>query len=307
MIKKLIYHLIVVFIIFSTLWFVIEKFSKFNPVFTAIQDIKFSDIYFSYFNSINPSSEIYIVDIGMKSHKQTRFEIAEFIEKVNKKHKPSVIGVDVYFEYNKEKINQKLISSLAMDNVVRMFKLSEDNFLVNGRNKSILYPDFSFLPGLDTNLFNKDGFTFGLGVATDHPCIRFYKPNLNLNGKTYNHFSKLVAQKHLNKTDQYINSEINFDKKIMINYNVDFSKNRISINDSSRYHELKDKIVLIGLNTYKNDGSPLYNYDIHFTPKNKNYIGRSAKDSYGIAIISTTISNITYNDHLQYNKFLHGK
>ena len=68
MIKKLIYHLIVVFIIFSTLWFVIEKFSKFNPVFTAIQDIKFSDIYFSYFNSINPSSEIYIVDIGMKSH-----------------------------------------------------------------------------------------------------------------------------------------------------------------------------------------------------------------------------------------------
>ena len=70
----------------------------------------------------------------------------------------------------------KLISSLAMDNVVRMFKLSEDNFLVNGRNKSILYPDFSFLPGLDTNLFNKDGFTFDQVLQRIIHVLGFIKP-----------------------------------------------------------------------------------------------------------------------------------
>ena len=41
---------------------------------------------------------------------------------------------------------------------------------------------------------------------------------------------------------------------------------------SIQNYELKDKIVLIGINTYKN-GKPYYNDDVHFTPKNKNYIG----------------------------------
>ena len=58
-----------------------------------------------------------------------------------------------------------------MDNVVRMFKLSEDNFLVNGRNKSILYPDFSFYQDLTLIYLIKMDLLLP-GVATDHPCIR---------------------------------------------------------------------------------------------------------------------------------------
>ena len=296
MLKKIIYHLLVVVAVFFTLNFLGNKLDKLNPIIKAISEIRFSDIYFSFSDNIKPSSEIYIVDIGYKDPIKSRSEIADFIDKINKEYKPSAIGLDVYFDskYKDDPINQRLISSLSMDNVVRMFKVTEDF--------NILYPDFSVLPGLDTNAISKDGYTFGLGDATQHPCIRYYKPTFEIEGKTYNHFSKLIAQKHLNQTSKELSSDINFKNKMMIKYNADFSKNRISIHDSTRYHELKNKIVLIGLNTYKDDGTPLYNDDLHFTPRNKNYIGRSAKDSYGIEILGNIISNLIKDDHLSYNE-----
>lgn len=296
MLKKVIYHLLVVVAVFLTLKFITNKLDKLNPIAKAITEIRFSDMYFAFSDKIKPSSEIYIVDIGDKDPIKSRAEIADFIEKINKQYKPKAIGVDVYFDskYKDDPINQRLISSLLMDNVIRMFKVTEDF--------NILYPDFSVLPGLDTNTILKDGYTFGLGDATQHPCIRHYKPTYEIEGKTYHHFSKLIAQKYLNKTPKELSSDINFKNKMMIKYNTDFSKNRISINDSTRYHELKDKIVLIGINTYKNDGTPFYNEDIHFTPRNPNYIGRSAKDSYGIEILGNIVSNLIKDDHLSYNE-----
>jgi CHASE2 domain-containing sensor protein len=296
MLKKIIYHLLVVVAVFFTLNFLGNKLDKLNPIIKAISEIRFSDIYFSFSDNIKPSSEIYIVDIGNNDPIRSRTEIAHFIEKINKEYKPRVIGVDVYFDskYKDEPINQKLIASLSMDNVIRMFKVKEDF--------NVLYPDFSVLSSLEINTFSNDGYTFGLGDATQHPCIRYYKPTFEIDGKTYNHFSKLIAQKYLDQSSEELSLDKNIEHKMMINYNTDFTDNRIDINDSTRYHELKDKIVLIGLNTYKNDGTPFFNDDLHFTPKNSNYIGRSAKDSYGIEILGTIISNLINDDHLSYNE-----
>ena len=177
-----------------------------------------------------------------------------------------------------------------------MFKVTEQDYYPNGKRETVISPDFSMLPGISIDTEAKEGYTFGLGDATKHPCIRYYKPSYNIDGVNYHHLSKLIAEKYLDE------KLINFDEKKIINYNTDFSKNRIDINDSSRYHELKDKIVLIGLNSYKEDGTPLFNDDIHFTPKNPNYIGRSSKDSYGIEILSQITSNIINDDHLKYNE-----
>ena len=296
MLKKVIYHLLVVVAVFFTLNFLGKKLDKLNPIIKAISEIRFSDIYFSFSDNIKPSSEIYIIDIGDKDPIKSRAEIANFIEKINKEYKPRAIGVDVYFDskYKDESINQRLISSLSMDNVIRMFKVKEDF--------NVLYPDFSVLSSLEINTFSNDGYTFGLGDATKHPCIRYYKPTFEIDGKTYNHFSKLIAQKYLDQSSEELSLDKNIEHKMMINYNTDFTDNRIDINDSTRYHELKDKIVLIGLNTYKNDGTPFFNDDLHFTPKNSNYIGRSAKDSYGIEILGTIISNLINDDHLSYSE-----
>ena len=295
MLKKVIFHFAVVSAVFLTFCFIGDKIEKLNPIINAVSDINFSDIYF-LLNDAKPSSEIYIVDIAYKDPISSRAEIADFIEKINKQYKPKAIGVDVYFEskYKDEPINKGLITALSMDNVTRMFKVTEEF--------KILYPDFSVLPALDTNTILKDGYTFGLGNVTQHACIRYYKPTFEIQGKTYNHFSKLIAQRYLNQTSEKLSSEKNIEHKMMINYNTDFTKNRIGINDSTRYHELEDKVVLIGLNTYKDDGTPFYNEDLHFTPKNPNYFGRSAKDSYGIEILATIISNRINDDHFSYSE-----
>ena len=295
MFKKIIYHLIIILALSFTIKRGVDFFEDKNPVIKAISEISFSDLYFSIDNKLKPSSEIFIVDIGDKDPIKSREEIAIFIEKVNANYKPKVIGVDVYFDskYKEESINQRLITSLSMDNVIRLFKVKQ---VFN-----IIYADFSVLSSLEAYPLSKYGYTFGLGDATMHPCVRYYKPTFEIKGKTYDHFSKLIAQKYLEESDKKFSSNINFNHKMMINYNVEFSDNRIDINDTTRYHELKDKIVLIGINTYRN-GKPFYNDDVHFTPKNKNYIGRSEKDSYGIEILGNIVSNlINPDDALSYS------
>ena len=289
------YHFAIILSILLIFSLIGDRIQQLNPIIKAVKDISFTDIHF-LFNDTKPSTEIYIVDIGNKEPIKTRGEIADFISKINKQYKPRVIGVDVYFDskYKDDSINQALTTALSMDNVIRMFKVTEEF--------KILYPDFSVLPALDTNTILKDGYTFGLGAVSQHACIRFYKPTFEIKGKTYNHFSKLIAQRYLNHKSDKLSSEKNIEHKMIINYNTDFTKNRISINDSSRYYELEDKVVLIGINTYRDDGMPFYNDDLHFTPKNPNYIGRSPRNSYGIEILATIISNRINDDHFSYSE-----
>lgn len=300
--KKIFYHFLFALFSFFLLSTLINKIEKLNPVVKAIKEVSLSDIYFSYIKENKLSNDVYIVDIGLDNPNNTRVKITDFINQVNSKYKPIVIGVDVFFE-NKvdDDIDFRLSNALSENNVVRIFKIIEKEF---NEENTILYPDFGSLPNLDTNTVEKDGYTFGLGDATDHPCIRYFKPRLIFKNNTYNHFSTLVARKYLNQKQRNFDNSLNLNHKMMINYNRDFSNNRISIEDSSRYKELEGKIVLLGINTYKNDGFPLYNDDIHYTPKNKYYIGRSEKDSYGIEILAQIISNFINLEHLSFKEDL---
>ena len=302
MIKRTLYHLVFALLLLLIVFSLLNKLEKFNPVVKAIKEVSLSDIYFSYIKESKISNDIYIVDIGLDTPKNTRVKITDFINQVNSKYKPTVIGVDVFFE-NKvdEDVDFRLSNALSENNVIRIFKIIEKEF---NKENTILYPDFGSLPNLDTNTVEKDGYTFGLGDATDHPCIRYFKPKFIFENTTFNHFSSLVAKKYLNYKKQDFDNSLNLNHKMMINYSRDFSNNRISIDDSSRYKELKGKIVLLGINTYKNDGFPLYNDDVHYTPKNRYYIGRSEKDSYGIEILAQIISNFIHLEHLSFKEDL---
>lgn len=298
--KKILYHFLFALFSFFLLSTLINKIEKFNPVIKALKELSFSDIYFAYIQEKTSSDDIYIVDVGYENHHNTRVNITNFINEVNSKYKPSVIGVDVFFENEIDKeIDLKLSNSLSENNVIRIFKMIEKSF---DENESLIYADFGSLPNLDTNTVEKDGYTFGLGDATEHPCIRYFKPTFIHQKNKYNHFSSLVAEKHMKFIGENFDADLNLNYKMMINYNKDFSSNRININDTSRYHELEGKIVLLGINTYKNDGFPLYNDDVHYTPKNKYYIGRSEKDTYGIEILANIVSNLINSEYLSYKE-----
>lgn len=300
--KRILYHFLLIFTIGLLFTIIVNKIENLNPILKSIADIRFSDLYFSI-NDRDESSEIFIVDIGQKDPLQTRKEIANFIKKVNDTHRPKVIGVDVYFDakYKDAAINNLLTEQLSSDNVIRVFQVQKTE-------KGDYYPDHSYLPGLETNNSSQEGYSFGLGKPTEYPCVRYFKPTFQIKKQKSNHsinlISKLIAEKYLAYDNEKLSAEINLEKKMMINYNINFEKNRIDINDSTRYHELENKIILIGINTYNSKGYPLYTDDTHFTPLNKNYIGRSIPDSYGVEILATIVSNLINNEYLSFNPIL---
>ena len=89
----------------------------------------------------------------------------------------------------------------------------------------------------------------------------------------------------------------------MINYKYLYN-DPISITDESKYEKLKDKIIIIGLFTKDKNGKPIYNEDVHYTPSNKHFFGKSPPDMYGGEILATIISNILNNDFIKFNKTL---
>ena len=137
MLKKVICHFAIVSAALLIFSFIGNRVEKLNPIIKAVNDIKLSDIFFLFSDNLETSSEIYIIDIGDKDPVKSREDIASFIEKINDQYMPKVIGVDVFFDskYKDEPFNKKLITSLSMDNVIRMFKV-EDDF-------NIFYPNFS--------------------------------------------------------------------------------------------------------------------------------------------------------------------
>lgn len=286
MYKKLFLHFLLSVFLGLSIHFITEEIESLNPIKNAIVDISFSDLYFAS-SQKKVSDDIFIVDIGAKNSETTRKEIANFIQFVNEKYKPSVIAVDVLFDSQSknDSVNNFLTEQLNSKNVIKIFKV----------NKEYKFPYYSSLPGLK---FNDDGYTFSLGEVLKNPCIRYYKPFIKLDSTRYFHFSKKVAEKFLNKN---LESEVNFNKKMMINYNVDFNKNIIDINDTINFSKLKNKIVFVGISKLNKNGFPLFTEDTHFTPVNQTFIGRSKPDMYGISILATITSNLINYESISYN------
>ena len=286
-------HLICICLFYLFFYSILSQINALNPIQKVLRDFKFSDIYFSHFLEKEKDRNIYLIDIGLKSPEITRNEITKFINEVNDKYKPRVIAIDVRFLNNKNtstETNVNLINALKKDNIVLPYSLQyEEN-----ENGPVVIEARSELP---IN-YNKVSLGFTNNFATDnveYSVSRFFTPVLNLNNKIHNHFSYVVSKK-FNPDSIY-----SFDKgqKIMINYKYEYD-NPISINDNSSYFKLKDKIVIIGLFTKKNNGDPLYNEDVHYTPSKKPAIGKSPPNLYGAEILANIISNINNQSYIKY-------
>ena len=97
MYKKLFLHFLLSVFLGLSIHIITEEIESLNPIKNAIVDISFSDLYFAS-SQKKVSDDIFIVDIGAKNSETTRREIANFIQFVNEKYKPSVIAVDVFFD-----------------------------------------------------------------------------------------------------------------------------------------------------------------------------------------------------------------
>ena len=292
---KLIKHLVVIFSIGLIVYVVLHALHVLNPIEKLWADFKFSDIYFGSVQEQEIDDEIYFVDVGLKTPHITRKEIFEFINYVNKEYKPKIIGIDVDFPIDKtisNEINNSLIKSLQQDNIVLCYHLEKINnkWL---KNKSELLIDYSQVShGYTNNLREKNEVDFGVE--------RFFKPAVIEDDDTLKHFSIVIAEKMNMKVASSI---LQANNKVMINFQYKYH-NPISLGDVKNYYKLKDKIVIVGLFTKNKEGYPLYNDDVHYTPSNKYYLGKSPPNMYGGEVLASIISNLNHNTFIKYYKYL---
>ena len=293
-------HLLIILLFGSLVYNIFHVLHLLNPIEKIWADFKFSDIYFSTIQEKKLDSNIYFIDIGFKDNSTTRTEISNFINTIQKKYRPKIIALDVQFKFDPNVpsvINQNLINSLNNDNIILSYELQKIKSLDNKndskwRKISSEYPiNKNISDGYVQNLISVPGFDFGVE--------RFFQPMVKQDGKLFKHFSISVAE----KLNLDVSKLLKNNNKVMINYKYLYN-DPISITDESKYEKLKDKIIIIGLFTKDKNGKPLYNEDVHYTPSNKHFFGKSPPDMYGGEILATIISNILNNDFIKFNKTL---
>lgn len=295
--KRFLLHLLCL-LLFGLLYLPISKLDSLNPITHTFKDLAFSDIYFSKIRkntaADTATSLINIVNIGRKDKTITRAEVTKFLNAVNNgKFQPKVIGVDVMFEsYTDSLTDMELSKAIKKNNIVMVNKIEEI--------KDDLFTSISSLKKFQSNHF---GFS-NQWIEEDKPLTeRYFKPRFQLsNNEIVDHFSLKIAQVYNNDSyEEFCKKDM--DNPHLINYRGDYSKkNRFEINDTTNFKKFKDKIVLIGLYEFGEDKQPLYNEDLHWSPTNERYFGRSAQNVYGIEIQANIIANIVNNDFIIHSK-----
>ena len=299
LLKRFLFHILILSLL-GLLFIPISKIDGLNPLTHSFKDLTFSDIYFSKIRkglkSDTSFSNIYILNIGSKDKITTRKEIAKFLEKVdNKKYKPKVIGIDIMFEsYSGDTaVDNQLAINLKSENIVSVNKIEK----IDEINQ--------FIVSKSLNKFKTEKFGFSnQWIEKDRPLTeRYFKPIFKIDESlTFEHFSLAISKIYdENAYNQFIKKDLG--QPFLINYKGNYSvSNCFDINDTSQYFKLKDKIVLIGLYENNQNHQPVYNEDLHYTPTNEKYFGRSKPDKYGIEILANIISNIVNNDFIKYSK-----
>lgn len=299
LIKRYFYHISLLFIICIPLS-ILKVIKDFNPVEKIFADIRFSDLYFQDKYSENKkSNNIYIVDIGTdKSIDTSRKKLTNFLKEVNhNEFRPKVIGIDLFLNtYNNSEIDSQLSIELKDSNVILSSQI--EPFKDGNIDMEIcMFPRKLFLNN------NACGFTnLGDKIQDHEKTVRFFKPEIKINEKTYRHFSLEVAKKFSNSKFNNFEKNIRTDIPCVINYNLNFKENRIDLNEINDFEFLKNKIVLIGLYNLDKNNKPTYLEDIHFTPTNKKMIGKSLPDMYGVEIHANIIQSIIDENVVKSNK-----
>ena len=263
-----------------------------NPFQRELSDFRFTDIYFGHFNEKEKDNDILLVDVGFKDNEETRVQITDFINNVNKNFKPKVIAVDVNFKYDKSvsnNVNSNLITALESENIIIYYDLIKmnDKWLKNRSEIPINYKKIR--EGYTNCLVEKD--TFGV--------LRFFQPYVVQDKDTMKHLSLIISEQFGVSPKKSL--EIN--KKAMINFSYNFNE-PIEISDTSNLEVFKDKIIILGLFTKNNIGQPQFNDDIHYTSSNRHYLGKSFPNMYGGEVLATIVSNIKNDSFIEYYKNL---
>lgn len=305
----------------------LKMFDAFDPIGKAFGDMEITDIAFSKFRDdkhVMADTNIVIVNIGYLS----RGEIGQQIQTLNRLN-PKVIALDIIFSCDggiKDPVNcpqaydtlNNMIFASAIEEAGERMVMAQKIW----QSTALQQQDVAIYDSMehtDPELLQNahEGFV-NLDTDAEHQedlkICRRLNPKMEVNGKTELAFSTMIAMLYDSaKAKRYLerNNELE-----IINYGGNIADWHGASNFSGRYAVLdvdqwadtttydpkmiEGKIVILGfLGADLRDTS----WDDKFiTPLNKNYIGKTRPDMYGVVVHANAVSMILNEDYINETK-----
>ena len=281
---------IAVFVFLILLGMIPINFYVLNPMKLALKDFDFNDIAYAKAHkddAIKNDRRIVIVNTGHLD----RAELGFLIETVNA-YKPKVIGLDIYFEGEREP---------EKDSILREAFRKTKNLVAVSVADTV---DHHIT--IRENYFDDVLSTRGYAnlVGEDIGTIRSYAPFEEVDGKNYPQITSAIvkefdqsAYKKLEKRNKDVET-INYTRAVN---NEDKKKYQVVepddlFNNNVDSNLLKDKIVLMG---YINLNDPNDIEDKKFTPMNHKFYGKQHPDMFGVVVQANIISMVLDGNYIK--------
>lgn len=249
------------------------------------------DIYDLVYSSKNKQSFKRDPRIVLISYADSLGQIARQVELI-KSAGPRVIAIDASFESKKDTAGIKQLKK-TLSNI--------NNLIIGSR---LIYDrgskKISITRGIMEGAVKSENFGYINLLGDEVSVIRNFTPSMRVAGTRELAFAAAISLKYdAGITKKYLERK----NKVEV---IDYSGGQnyfttIAGEDLSYYllegqlgNMLKDKIVILGYFTLK---GPLVMNDIHYTPLNERFAGRSWPDNYGIVIQANIISMILDGRH----------
>lgn len=293
LIRDVFFSTIFVFICIFLFRLVLVNIHFLDPMKNALRDFEILDLAYTSLKEQHENkadTNIVIVNIGLLDRKG----IAHLLNTINK-FQPKVVGLDIAFYELKDTETDSLLAETLKNtrNLVKaaVFEYTGEH---SAEYSGLLYSHPEF------NTFGENAFV-NFVSAEQESTVRYYIPFEIYQGRKIDFFATAVAGKFLSEKP-HVNLEHQNPKPELIRYKGN-SENFIvfepaDIFDSNENLKiLKNKIVLVGFMGNGYDKTELE--DLHFTPMNPKYSGRSFPDMYGIVIHANIISMILNNEYIR--------
>lgn len=281
---------IAVFVFLIVLGMIPINFYVLNPMKLALKDFDFNDIAYAKAHkdeNIPIDRRIVIVNSGHLD----RAELGFLIEAVNA-YKPKVIGLDIYFEGEKEQ---------EKDSILReAFKKTKN--LVGVSVADTANNHISIRKNYFDDVIQKRGYANLVGE--DIGTIRSYAPFEEVDGKKYPQITSEIVKEYDHTA--YEKLEKRHKEVETINYtralNEEDKKKYQLVqpedlhNDIIDSNVLRGKIVLLG---YVNLEDPYDIEDKKFTPMNHKFYGKQHPDMFGIVVQANIISMVLDGNYIK--------
>ncbi len=302
-------NLIATGLIFGLFWLIGEaEFEALNPIGDAFADVELTDVVYSQFDK---NSEYRIVKEGVpqtldtnvviiNASKLPRGGIAEQID-IIELFEPQVIGIDIEFHMDTDPRDDSLLeASLSRyDNIV-MVSVAQAFEPESGESEVILYSNPRFSSHAQSGIANLETEDLGMQSGNFNVCRRYIT-------KTYDRASEkeelcFAYQLLANYAPEKLEEALARGKLLeTINYTGNIAyfepKPRFTVYDwydvfdgNLKQEDITGKIVLIGFLGANLDDRT--GEDKFYTPLNDKYIGKAAKDMYGVVIHANIISMV---------------